>query len=297
MFDSPTRGVRPIIGLLGSAYLGPSVLNNLDAAWIAPHGLHGIAIRDEQVLLISALGSDRPGASILNGVVRQPQGVMWSADGSVAVLFSASGNWIQRFTNLPNLPAAGQTMDLSGLPGTVSAIASDAPARRIAIGIRAETGGGVYIASDDQSPVFRMPMMDPAALAFSSSEDILYAAERATGQLFELRNSGSQAIPGTQNGATDPVAIRSGEDAQGRRLLYVAGRADRVIRVYDAASYALLNELALETAPVGLEPLGDTSFLIAARAKDGDALWLLSGKPAAAVYFVPSPSGSLGGQQ
>jgi len=297
LFDPPTKSIRPILGMLGSAYLGLSVLNNLDAAWIAPGKQHGIATQNGGVLLISSLGSNQPTTTVLNGVVDQPEGVRWSADGSVAVLYSASGTWIQRFTNLPDSPLPGPSTDLSALGGVVSAVASDADGRRVLIGIRLQTGGGVYLASDDQAPVFQTAMMDPSALAFSDNTDIQYAADRATGQLFELRNSGAIPVLTADQGAADTVAVRSGVDSQGQRLFFLASRAGQAIRVYDATSYAKLEEIALETPPAGLDPVDDNSFLIAARTKDGDAVWLLSRKPPVAVYFVPTPLASGGGQQ
>jgi hypothetical protein len=296
VFDSPTNSIRPIVGMPGAAYLGLSVLNNLDAAWIAPSKQHGIATQSGQVLLVSSLGSNPPITTVLNGVVGQPEGVRWSADGSVAVLYSASGSWIQRLTNLPDSPSAGPSTDLSALGGVVSAVASDAQGRRVLIGIRSQTAGGVYLASDDQAPQFRTAMTDPSALAFSDNTDIQYAADRATGQLFELRNSGATPILTADQGAADTVAIRSGADSRGQRLFFLASRAGQAIRVYDAASYAKLDEIALETPPAGLDPLGDNSLLIAARTRDGDAVWLLSRKPPVAVYFVPTPVASGGGQ-
>ena len=296
VFDPPTSSIRSIVGIVGAAHLGPPAISGLSAGWIAPRKQHGIAVRGDQVSLVTALGSDSPVESTLAGTAGIPEGTVWSADGSTAILYSAAGGWIQRIAHLPEAPVAGAVNDVSQLGGVLSAVAVDAAAQRIAFGIRAEAGG-VYTVSGDQFPVLLMPMREPSALAYSATADVLYAADRDTGQIFEWRNAGANTpVLRREDGVIDPVALRATEDSTGRRLLYLASGADQALRVYDASSYSLLGEMALEVPPSGMEPLGETSCLLSRRAKSGDALWLLSGRPPA-VYFVPAGLDSAGGQQ
>jgi hypothetical protein len=297
VFDPPTGSVRPIIGIFGAAYVGSAVLSGFDSAWIAPRQQHGIAVKDGQAMLLSGLRSNNPSSSILDGAFAAPEGVRWSGDGSTAILYSAGGAWLQTFTHLPDAPAPDSYIDLSALGGTISAIASDATAQRIAIGIRADTGGGVYVAFNGQSPVLQLPMTNPVALAFSVKTGSLYAADGTSNQVFELQNSGAySAVLTKDNGANDPVAVQLGEDSEGSRL-YLASRGDQALRVYDAKSYNLVAEIALDMPPKGLEQVGDSSYLLAGRTSPGDAFWFLSGKPSATVFFVPAPAEGGGGQQ
>jgi len=296
VFDSPTKSVRPILGMLGAAYLGTAVLNEIDAAWIAPGRQHGIVVQGDKVLLVSGLGSERLDISTLPGSGKRPEGVAWSSDGSLAVLYSATGRWIQKFTHVPDAPVSGQFTDFSVLAGELSAFAVDAPGARIGFGIRGEVDGGVYMAVNDQFPRLLMTIAEPAAVAFGKSES-LYVADRATGQIFELQSSGlSASIIRAENGAADFIAIRFGEDSRGRRLFYLVSRADQTLRIYDASTYDLVNEIALEAQPTGMEPVGESSLLLSGRVRSGDPLWLLSGKPSPVVYFVPGIGGGMEGQ-
>ena len=45
VFHSPTRSIRPIVGVPGSAYLGAMVAQDFDAASVSPLGKSGLATR------------------------------------------------------------------------------------------------------------------------------------------------------------------------------------------------------------------------------------------------------------
>jgi hypothetical protein len=288
-FDVPTRSFRAVVGLLGSASLGPSMLdepNELDYGSVAPHKNYAIALKGGQCIFVSGLGSDHVSTSVLPGTLREPEGIVWSGDGSVATLYSLKENWIQALSGLPHAAKLGPAFDVSLLGGSLSAVASDVNGRHVAIGIIGETGG-VYLMADGRGFVSLLPSSKPIALAFSDDGGRLYALDAATVQLSELSLGDLTSRTLSLHGLEHPFAVISGRDATNREVVYVASRKNRLLRAYDASTHQVLADVRLNFQPTGIEQFGRRSFLLASRAKDGDPLWFFTNAPRPMVYFVP----------
>jgi hypothetical protein len=296
VYDAPTGSIRGVIGSLGSASLGPAIVPLLDFASVAPRQSYALAVQRGQTLLISGLtpadrlASANPSVTALAGSFSVPDGVAWSGDGSVAVLYSRIGNWIQAITGLPGSAVAGPLLSLVPLGGSLSAIATDLHGARIAIGM---TGGhaGVYGLVGGQSWVPTLDASNPVALAFSDS-GALYALDAATRQLFEVGvsetgsvDSAAQTWPVALN---DGIAVQSSLDASNRQILYIAGRSDRLLLTYDVASHQRIASVPLPFEPTTINPLGNVSFLMRSRSASTDPLWSFTNSPQFAVYFVPA---------
>ena len=286
-FDAPTHSLRKIIGSPGSASFGLAAVDELDFGSAAPGRNYAIAFRGGRCLLISGLDSHAVSTRVIAGVSAAPEGIVWSGDRFSAILFSRTANWIQTLSGFPDAPVAHDVVDVSPLGGSLSAVAANTQGSQIAIGISAGKGG-VYLMKDHQAftPVFQTA--NPAALSFSSDNATLLALDGASRQLFELNlgNLSFQTVP--LDGLADPFAVGAVQDSQKRRLIYVASRSDRVLRIIDPAAAPALIDIPLAFAPTGLEDFGRNSLLLASRARDSDPLWLLSTSPRPAVYFVPA---------
>jgi hypothetical protein len=304
-FDAPTGSIRAVIGSLGSASLGPPVLKLLDFASVAPHQTYAIASRSGQALLVSGLQSEPVSTTVLPRSVSAPEGLVWSDDGSVAILYSQTGNWIQTLTGLPNSLTAGPVISLVPLAGSLSSVATDVHGLRIAVGV---TGGaaGVYEIVGGQNSVPLLDISAPVALGFSD-DGTLYALDGATEQISEIGVSESGSV--TSSTQTWPlaldnaIAIRPARDASNHQILYVAAGSDRLLVAYDASSHQNIAAIPLSFAPTTLMPLGSNGFLLRTRSNSSDPLWSFTNTPQPSVYFVPAtpanlrePSRRLGGQ-
>jgi hypothetical protein len=287
LFDAPTGTVRAVMGVPGSATLGPSLLEGIDFGSVAPRQSYAITFQAGQCQIVSNLNSPPASNTIVSGLPGQPEGTVWSADGTLAILYSRSGNWIQTLTGLPNSPTSGTYSDMSSLGGTLSAVASDPQGKRIAIAVSG-AAGGVYLTSDSQSfvPVFQSPNV--IALSFSADGTNLYALDTAVPQLavVDLNTFSSQSLP--LDGLSNPVAIGADQDAQGRQVVYVASGSDQLLRIIDVASQQVVTDIALNVVPAGVGVLGLHSFVIASRSTGNQPLWLFSSSPLPAAYFVPA---------
>jgi hypothetical protein len=289
-YDAPTRSLRAVIGFPGAASFGPVLLDSLDFASVAPGQNYGVILEGGRWLLASGLGSKTVSTRAIAGVTRYPEGMVWSGNGSLAILYSRAGGWFQTVAGFPSAPVAGVLVDVTSLGGPFSAIAVDAQGKQIVVAVSGDKGA-LYQA-DGQSFVPLASMTNPVSLSFSSDGQTLYALDAATLQVTaaSLAGNGFQtlALPGIIN----PIAIQAAQGSQNgstsRQLLYVAGGSDRILRIIDVASQQILSDVPLNLKPTGLAVFGNGSFVLASRAQAANPLWLFSSAPQPGAYFVPA---------
>jgi len=285
-FDAPTRSVRAVTGFPGAASFGPALLDNLDLASVAPLQNYGVVFQNGKCFHVSGLGSGTISSVAIAGVTAHPDGIVWSANGSVAILYSTAGNWFQTIAAFPNAPIAGPLVELSSLGGEFTALAVDAPGKQIVVAVSGDDGA-VYQAAGGQFTRLAS-MAKPVSLSFSNDGQTLYALDAAALQVTSviLSSHGLQtlALPGIAN----PIAIQSFEDPQNRQLLYVAAGSDRMLRILDVASQQTVMDVALSFQPNGLAPFGSSSFVLASRSQSANPLWLFASTPQPGAYFVPA---------
>ena len=289
-FDAPTRSIRAVIGSLGSASLGPPIIEQLEFASIAPRQNYAIAFHGGQPVLVSGLGAGKPSTRVLPVSGSCPEGVAWSNDGSAVVLYSKTQGWIQPFTGLPDSVTSTQPLSLVSLGGALSAVATGPHGQPIAIGITGNHAGVYVITGANITPL--LEASGPTALVFSDDGSVLYALDQVSKQVFQ---SGISPSGGTNSpvqtwplGLDDAISIQPARDASNRQVLYVAGRTDRLLVVFDGSSHQSMAQMPLSFEPTTLSPLGSNGFLLRPRSADGDPLWSVSFRPEPAVYFVPA---------
>jgi hypothetical protein len=219
-------------------------------------------------------------------VTRYPEGVIWSRNGSLAILFSRAGGWFQTIAGFPGAPAAGALVDVASLGGTFTALAVDAPGQQIAVAISGGHGAVYRAAGGQFTPLAYMAK--PVSLSFSSDGKSLYALDAATLEVTATNLGGSGFQTLALAGITNPIAIRAFQDSQNRQLLYVAGGSDRLLRILDVQSQQVLTDVPLLFQPTGLDPFGSSSFIVASRSQAANPLWLFASTPQPGAYFVPA---------
>ena len=295
-FDPPTQSFRALVGLPGSALFGPALASGFDSGSVAPHKNYAIGFQQGNCVLISGLDSDQISTTSIAGLSGQPEAITWSADGSVAVLYSRTGAWLQALSGLPDAPRMAASIDLASLGGSLTAVASDPQGKRIALATQGDNGGA-FLLTDTQSFAPTLPIANPTALAFSEDGASLYVLDGNSLQLdvVTLSDGSLQTLP--LDGLVDPFAIASGRDLQNRQIVYVASRSDQDFRVYDRGTQQLLSDLPLDFKPTGIVALGRNSFVIAPRSQNQSPLWLFTNTPQPAVFFVPAPQPATGGSE
>jgi hypothetical protein len=288
LFDAPTESLRAVDGFPGSATFGPVLLSDVEFGSVAPYKNYAIALKDGHWLFVSGLDSAaHVSTSPLPGVFGRPEGVAWSSDGSVAILYSISGNSMQTLTGLPGSPHANAYTNLSVLAGSLTAVASDADGKQIAIAMQGPKGG-VYLTTSKQEFVPLAKISNPIALSFSENGSNLYVLDRTALELtaITISNWNSEVLPLT--GLSDPFAILARNDSANQPVLFVVSGRDRLVGVYNLASQKMEATLHLGFQPTGIHNFGPNSLVIGLRSRAASPLWLFSTAPKPAVYFVPA---------
>jgi hypothetical protein len=285
-FDAPTRSIRAVNGSLGSASLGPAALDLLNFASVAPHQNYGVAFRRGQFLFVSQLGSDQVSTAVLQEPSSAPDGVVWSDDGSVAVLYSQMGSWIQTFTGFPAAVNPGPSISIAPLGGSLAAIATDLHGQSIAVGVTGDQGG-VYVSANGQGFVPLLSMSSPVSLTFSADGGTLYALNGEANQVSELTlaSSANQTWP---LGTEDAVAIKAASSASSLNVLYVVGGSDHLLLAFDPSTHRQIASVPLSFAPTAIETLGNNSFVLRPRTSNSDPLWSFTNGLQPIVCFVPA---------
>jgi WD40 repeat protein len=285
-FDALSRSVRAVIGVPGATSFGPALFENIDLASMAPGQSYGLVIEGGKCLFVSNLGSTKISSAAIAGVAGYPDGIAWSAGGSLAILYSRSARWVQTISGFPGAPAAGAVLELSSLDGPVTAVTSDAPGKQIAFGVSGDRAG-VYQASGDTFTLLGS-MANPISLSFSTDGQTLYALDGATLEVTAITVASHAFQTLALTGMANPVALQSAENSQNQQILYVAGGSDKTLRILDAASGQTLSQIALNFQPTSLDAFGGNSFVLRYRSQTASPLWLFSSLPQPGAYFVPA---------
>jgi hypothetical protein len=163
----------------------------------------------------------------------------------------------------------------------------DLRADHILIGMVGDAGG-VYQATNGGTFALLLSTLKTVALALSDDGNTLYALDSATNLLLELDMATLSSQSWPLDGLVDPIALTSTKDATHRAIIYVAGRNDRLLKVFDSSTHEVLASVPLNFQPNVIEPLGSNSLSLGSRLTSDDILWSFTNAPQPVVYFVPA---------
>lgn len=285
VFSGASKTVRPLLGIPGATHVDPPILNQVDSASIAPGGNWAFITRAGHTAFVRGLSDLAPTESSVDGLIDGVDRVVWSRNGSFALLYSSSGSRLQRVQLSGSEPRVDAPVDLSPW-GQVTTLAIDPAGQQIAAGFAAS---GLYLFTPGQSPALLSPMVQPTAAAFADTGQSLFAIDLDTQRIIQFQ-SGSGisefvSLVRPDGPALNPAGLAV--SGNGRYLLLVDS-STRSVFIYEISSRSLANTISLDFAPSRFEPLSaGPVFLL-----NGDDLkeWLLvlDASQIPVVYFVPA---------
>lgn len=278
VFDQKAQTLRPMLGIPGAAYLGSAVLGSLDAAAVAPDGSAALAVKEGKLLLVTGLKAE-PAAVEIEGAIEGAGRIAWAADGLSAAVYAPASGRVQMLRKLNATPEADEAVDLSGLAGTVTALASAGDA--IVVGLADEAAGGVYFVK--AAARLLAAAARPSGIAVAGSD--LFFADQDRGQVWQVAGFAGDATPMLfAEGLASPVGVQ----VAGNRL-FVANAGDSTLEIFDRNARASAGRLALDAAPAMLGTCGNRAVLLLnAAGGAGEPLYVLDAGENPAVYFVPA---------
>jgi hypothetical protein len=288
VFDSQLGAVRPMLGIPGGAYLGNAVATGLGAASVAPDGSAALTVQQGgKLVLYSGLRSAATVALAVPGAIAGADHFAWATNSTAAAVYSSRNGQGQILTNLAASPAAAALIDLSSLPGQVTALAFDG--QRLILAVASGDSGGIYLATAAAGVQRVASAASPSAMALAGSS--LYFADNQSQQIFQVENyatTPAAVLFANDSGISSPAGLQVSAD--GLRL-YVANAGNRKLAVYDIASRSPVQSLDLAFTPTRLDRFGDSSVFLMNGSGQGPLYVVRDGGAGkAAVYFVPAPA-------
>ena len=277
VFDSHSAAMRPILGTLGAAMLGPAIDSGFPIARTAIDSQRAFAIavsaQDHRVRVIR-LGAGTVTPVLLDGAEESPDRTVLSPAGTAAMLYFAKAGRIQVVTGLPDLPVISREISTGGLMGGVGELAISDNGQRSLLAIEDGAERSLWIVEENTglSPV-ALPG-SPAAIGFRPNGREGVAVTRA-GELYWI--DGSSVRPHgavTLSDSAAPVGIQVSRDGKRTYIAYSNGSifdVDATTGVVSAAScgcqatglhllnYSLLRINEPSTFPLLLVNVSDTS--------------------------------------
>ncbi len=274
-----------MVGIPGAAYLGAPLVSSVDGAAVAPDGSAVLATQAGRLMLYTGLRGSTVVAAAVQGAISGVDHFAWAPDGSAAAVYASKSGQAQILANLTQSPAAGAPIDLSAIPGPVTALVFDG--QRLVAGAASDGSGGIYVASA-QSPLQRIASAgNPAAIALAGAD--LYYADNQSQQIWQVQNyarTPAAVVFAKDSGISTPAGLQISAD--GKRL-YVANSGSRKLAVYDVASRTPIESLDLVFTPTRLDRFGAASAFVLNGTGQGPVYVLTDGAQEPAVYFVPAP--------
>ena len=297
VLDPPSGGVRLILGIPGAATLGAPVPLGIDTSRAAlsarlDYVLAAASDDGRMVLIHNLSGAPTPAAGL--DVAPSADRIVLSPDGSSAALLYASQNRVNVITGLPDSPALGAELDLSGLPETPSSIAvSDDGQAVVAVAgdsvVAFGPGGGMNTAA----------FAKRAVVAFLHRSSDVVITDSDSNSVFLIRDINGAAelafVARNTDAIASPVAIQISRDNQ---TLIVANSASGVAARFNLAGGDPVLA-ACDCQISGLEALRDSRTFLLNKLGSGP-LWSFDpDAPNGGIRFVPAPVAvpAEGGQQ
>lgn len=302
--DGSTRAVRPVIGIPGAAYLGPAVASGVDFASVAPDGRRALVLSGGTLYFVRGLRSGELRWRILEQRTSADRAA-WSPDSRAVAVWSAAAQRLRLWRGLGDevpgarrrvtrgtqfrssragSPVAPQLDDLGVIDGEVTAMAVGANGD-----VFFATPGGLYEARENALASLIAQIDEPAAIA--AAESALFVADRARGEILEIRYSKGapdvRLFAGPGRGIDDPTALAV---IDGGRTLVVAEAEPRRLMFFDTASRDLTGQLQVVIRPTRLVSLTQRLFLLNSRTSASDTLYVLDSSGPPTVYFIPAGS-------
>jgi hypothetical protein len=289
--DSVGKTIRPLLGIVGSSYPGPVLLDGVDWASFALNHQSALLSRGGVLAWIPDLSAPDLAANFstysLLGVP-QPQQVMWAADSTRAAVLVAGVPqlvWLVAFDGSPRVEAS---WDLDGSQTNWSLLAADSSARRALLAAQQGDVWRLWLASPTQAPVLIDGFTKPAAAVFAQGGTIAFVADAASHQVVRISGLNSKPVVApivvSDTYVADPVGIALSKD--GSRL-FLADGAGKMIRVFLTVTGALSSELPLQMAPQSLTATSSNSFLLGGRDRKDQPFYFLDTRADGRVSFVP----------
>ncbi len=282
LIDPAVGSVRPLRGLPGAATLGPKldVTLALDQAQTASRGLYALGLdrKDGGVVAVTPERTRK-----LSGLTPYPEQIVFSPLGTMAALYYGGAAVVDVVAGLPATPSRIASLDVSALPGLVTALAVSETGLVLAASTSGPDAAVVFAFRNHRPATPVLSAQRISALAFAGATSDALAADVKANLIYRVHGSGGGVIAGSGEGIASPAALAASAD--GLRAVVSDGGGGKVV-VLDLAGGPARPVTCSCRASV-VEPLaGNAVFRLTAPGER--QVWLLDAeRPEPRLLFVP----------
>jgi hypothetical protein len=263
VFDSEAGGIRRVLGVGGSAFVGDrvSIGQTLSAAHTSPQQDYVVGLSEtRQVILITISHGAVIAVSPLASVPASPDKIVFSPSGNSVGLYYSKTTTAIFLNGVPANAAPGSVWDLSQYGGAVSSLAvQDNGVGLAGITLGGGSGSLVFLAANGSTRALTAAGT-PSAIQFLWGQNNAIVADSSRGTVNLLRNVG---------GALESLAlVREGDGPAHPDLVAVDRFSQRAVVAQQATNSGLsidlssgaLQPFACNCSISGLEPLNGISI-------------------------------------
>jgi hypothetical protein len=289
VFDRAAENLRPITGIPGAAMTGaPLPLGfPISSAEISPAQDAALVVkaRGSSVALVRASGGDWV-VTAVEGVQPAPASMAFSPGGSAAALYYSAGH-VQILTGLPAAPGTPVEIDLSTLPGPVTALAVDDAGSFLLVAAGPAESVSLYRVRASAPPILVGSFRSVSSVRLFNGGQQALVTDTLAGTVYRITDPAGavavQAVAGEADGIQGLVAAET--DAAGQRVFVVDGTG--TVFLFDLTG-GPVTTLGCACAPTGLFRLsGAATFRLTELG--GDPLQVLDANNAVRMVAVPPP--------
>jgi hypothetical protein len=292
VLDRTSQAIRPVNGIPGSSLLGQplDLPVQVVAAAFSPSSDFAIAVfatDDRAAHLLRNLGGTLA-VEPIEGAIIGADCVLFNVNASAAALIASDARQLQLLRGLPDSLTVTPALDLSSIPGAITALAIDRTGTNVLI---ATDQGALYLSSADTYPRLIANFGSPTALALLNGDQDVVVADAAVNQLMLLRHYAGTpeafVLATERDGVSGPAGLLISSDS---RKLYIANGSSRTLDIWNFEQQSIEASLPLDVQPTQLTAFQRAStFLLN---DTGEHPLLLLNLPAddapPAIYFVPA---------
>ena len=297
LFDSPTLRMRPLLGIPGASYVGDALPIGFAPRFVevSPSQEYAVGVEAESgdVYLID-LRSPLPAAQRLSQASAGADRAFLSPLGKAVAFYHRQARQVEIVTGLPDEPNLAGRVDLSSVPGMVTALAVSDDGKALAIAASEGGNGSLFVAAPDADVRLVGPLGRANALAFVNDAGDLLVADAGRSEIVRIRNFSAGAewtvLASRQDGLDQPVAVGITRD---NTTVFAVSASDRRIARMPLSGGAI-SFVDCPCSPTGLHALAPGAvfrltadsnaplYVLDTRPRNGD----LSSEPR--VLFIPA---------
>jgi hypothetical protein len=303
--DPVIHSVQPIMGIPGSATLGPVLATGFDSVWVAPDGHTALGTQQGTVFLVPNLG-DASMRTALMPWTGQVDNVAWSDDSSGALLYSSARGTIRLATGLQANPVVNPEVDITALGNPIPAFrlakntwniavivretlpnATRAPSRE---GQERSAANSLYLLTPQGVASAVPDISNPIGMDFSRDGESLYVLDRSN-QIWTVPFSSPDTIQSvllvSKDASPNFDNLITSSDG---KFLYVLQSHAQTACGYEISSGNSTFCTSLDVTPSGFQHLSGSLYLLMTTDNGTTPRWVLDASHGQ-TFFVPYGGG------